>query len=106
MRSSRRSDAAGRRRARRNDRHRMATALVISLSDLGSDPRVDRQIDFLRDHYRVFAAGFGPPAYDDVEFIDLLRPAASAPGRFAPRAIRLATGMLRFHRIGYWGEPD
>jgi Glycosyltransferase Family 4/Glycosyl transferases group 1 len=84
----------------------MATALVISLSDLGSDPRVDRQIDFLRDHYRVFAAGFGPPAYDDVEFIDLLRPAASAPGRFAPRAIRLATGMLRFHRIGYWGEPD
>jgi glycosyltransferase involved in cell wall biosynthesis len=82
----------------------MATVLVISLSDLGSDPRVDRQIDFLRAEHRVVAAGFGPPAYDEVEFVELAPADPSVPARLVRRAIRLVTGLLRLHRLTAWGE--
>lgn len=84
----------------------MATILVISLSDLGSDPRVDRQIDFLRGSHRVIAAGFGPPAYDDVEYVELdeIRP------RYATMLIKLgliqAERLLGLHRRAYWSQPN
>ena len=97
--------AAGARR-QRNDWCWVATALVISLSDLAADPRVDRQIDFLRGEHRVIASGFAPPAYDDVRFVELGRTAFSAPARLLRRGIRLVTGLLRLHRLGYWSEPD
>jgi glycosyltransferase involved in cell wall biosynthesis len=84
----------------------MPTVLVISLSDLGSDPRVDRQIDFLRAEHRVVAAGFGPSAYEDVEFVELGRTGVSAPFRLVRRATRLATGILRLHRLACWSEAD
>jgi Glycosyltransferase Family 4 len=84
----------------------VATALVISLSDLGSDPRVDRQIDFLRAEYRVVAAGFGPSAYDDVEFIELQRVALPRPVRRLKRLGALAKRILGAHERGYWSDPD
>jgi hypothetical protein len=88
----------------------VATVLVISLSDLGSDPRVDRQIGFLRGDHRVIAAGLGPPAYENVEYLELGRAASDreqAPARppLVPRAARAATALLRLHRVNYWGEP-
>jgi hypothetical protein len=82
------------------------TALVISLSDLGSDPRVDRQIDFLRAEHRVVAAGFGPSAYDDVEFIELERVTLSRPVRRLKRLGALANRILGAHERGYWSDPD
>jgi glycosyltransferase involved in cell wall biosynthesis len=84
----------------------VATVLVISLSGLGSDPRVDRQIDFLREDHRVIAAAFGPPEYGDVEFVELGGADLSAPARLVQRAVRLATGVLRIHRLGYWSDAD
>ena len=84
----------------------MATVLVISLSDLASDPRVDRQIDFLRAEHLVIAAGFGPPAYDDVEFVELALVEPSASVRLVQRAIRLVTGLLRLHRLTSWSDGD
>jgi glycosyltransferase involved in cell wall biosynthesis len=84
----------------------MATVLVISLSDLASDPRVDRQIDFLRAEHRVIAAGFGPPAHDEVEFVELARADPSAPVLLVQRAIRLVTGLLHLHRLTAWSEGD
>ena len=84
----------------------MATALVISLSDLGSDPRVDRQIDFLRAEHRVVAAGFGPPAYDDVEYVELERVEVPVASRLPHRALRVARALLRPHRLAYWSDPD
>ena len=44
-----------------------ARVLVISMSDLARDPRVDRQIEFLSEEFEVVAAGFGPPR-QDIEF--------------------------------------
>jgi len=84
----------------------MATVLVISLSDLASDPRVDRQIGFIREDHRVIAAAFGSPADDGIDFIELERGAPSAPARLTQRGTRLGTGLLRLHRLGYWSEAD
>jgi glycosyltransferase involved in cell wall biosynthesis len=81
----------------------VATVLVISLSDLGRDPRVDRQIDFLRGEHRVIAAGFGPPADGDLEFVDLgPTGAGGSPRRGFARVLR----ALRLHRAAYWLDPD
>ena len=42
--------------------------LIISLSDLGRDPRVHRQIAHLRKHHEVTCIGLQPPGFDDVGF--------------------------------------
>lgn len=44
------------------------TALVISFSDLASDPRVDRQLAWLADDYDLVAVGTGAPTRSDVVF--------------------------------------
>ena len=84
----------------------MTTVLVISASDLGSDPRVDRQIDFLRGEHRVIAAGFGPPAFEDVEYLELERVELSGPARLWTRALRLMGGVLRLHGLVQRSDPD
>ena len=45
--------------------------LVVCFSHLDTDPRVHRQLIFLKDLYEVTAAGFGRPGVDGVEFIPL-----------------------------------
>lgn len=77
----------------------MAHVLVISLSDLRRDPRVDRQIEALRAEHRVTAAAMGPPRHHDVPFVDLrVR---------QPRRNQIA-GLLRHvarrHEAAYWGN--
>lgn len=47
----------------------MATILVISFTDLKRDPRVHRQIEALRTHHTVIAAGSGDPGLPNVRFI-------------------------------------
>jgi glycosyltransferase involved in cell wall biosynthesis len=75
--------------------------LVISLSDLASDPRVDRQIMALRTRFQVVAAGLAPPAYDDVEFVDLSTP----PLGVRDSAAGVARLLLRRHESAYWKHP-
>jgi hypothetical protein len=47
----------------------MKTILIISFTDLGRDPRVNRQIRFLKDDYNIIAAGTVEPAIDIVRYI-------------------------------------
>jgi hypothetical protein len=75
--------------------------LVVSLSDLASDPRVDRQIEALRSRFDVVAAGLRPPAYDDVEFVDLSTPSLGLRDGAAGVA-RLLVGR---HESAYWKHP-
>lgn len=84
----------------------MATVLVISLSDLRKDPRVDRQLDFLRTQHRVIAAGLGAPPYEDVDYVDLgrVRP-VDMRGRLTAAAAR-ALRVLHAHRRAYWMDPE
>jgi hypothetical protein len=75
--------------------------LVVSHSDLSSDPRVDRQIDALRGLYDVVAAGFRPPRYEDVSFVDISIPPPAA----GQRALRFARLLARRHEAAYWKHP-
>lgn len=79
----------------------MTTILVVSFSDLGSDPRVDRQIGMLRERHEVVAAGLGRPRRDDVGFVDLASPPRSAAGR----ALGLARLLAHRYRDVYWRHP-
>lgn len=65
--------------------------LIISFSDLERDPRVNRQIHFVRDGYEVIAAGLADPKIDGVQYISLVpdpppapAPASPAEGAIAP----------------------
>lgn len=49
----------------------MKTILIIAFSDLSRDPRVRRQIHFLRDTYQVIAAGYCDPQIPSVRFIPI-----------------------------------
>lgn len=45
--------------------------LVLSFSDLARDPRVHRQLQLLRENYRVTAAGYADPNLPGVEFVPI-----------------------------------
>ncbi len=51
----------------------MKTIIVLSFSDLATDPRVNRQIRFLSGRYRVIAAGWVDPKVQNVQFIPITR---------------------------------
>lgn len=80
-----------------------ARLLIISLSALARDPRVDRQLRALAGSYRVVAAGLEPPDVAGVEYIDLavrVSPAASLANQ-AAGATRMVT---RRYERAYWGN--
>jgi glycosyltransferase involved in cell wall biosynthesis len=83
----------------------MSRVLIISLSDLARDPRVDRQIGFLKSTHEVVAAGLAPPDYPDVEFVDLV----TSPRNMVGEGFRQAGSVLRLlaHRYEdvYWRHP-
>lgn len=82
----------------------MSRILIISFSDLSTDPRLDRQITALADHHEVIAAGLGPPV-PDVEFIDLGSPERPVAAEFGRRAVSFALMVSRQHadRV-YWRD--
>jgi hypothetical protein len=75
--------------------------LVVSFSDLGRDPRVDRQIAALSGRYRVTAAGLAPPRLPVDRFIDISAP----PRRKLGMALGLARLVARRYEAVYWGHP-
>lgn len=79
----------------------LTAVLVISFSNLASDPRVDRQIAALRERYDVIAAGLGPPRYEDVAFIDISGPSRTAIGW----SLALARLVARRYDSVYWSHP-
>lgn len=84
----------------------MSRVLVISLTDLGRDPRVDRQIAFLRREHDVVAAGLGQPRDPDVSYIDLR---CSPRPRLAEAARQMRSLMaliVRRYQAVYWRHPQ
>jgi hypothetical protein len=87
-------------------------ALVISFSDLGRDPRVDRQIRWLHENCDVVAAGLGRPGIEGVEFIDVTPRPISADPIAAPRTriewLLFTLGRVRNiprRAVRYWRSP-
>jgi hypothetical protein len=83
----------------------MSRILVISLTDLARDPRVDRQIEFLRSAHEVVAAGLGPPVDNTVEFIDLQVPFRRRPAELARQARSLGRTVAHRYLSLYWHHP-
>jgi Glycosyltransferase Family 4 len=79
----------------------LTTALVISFSDLASDPRVDRQIAALLTRHRVIAAGLAPSGHDGVEFIDITTP----PLGLVHGGIGVARLLAGRFEAAYWRHP-
>lgn len=79
----------------------LATVLVISFSDLASDPRVDRQITALLPHHRVIAAGLAPSEREGVEFVDITTP----PLGLVDGGLGVARLLARRFETAYWRHP-
>ncbi len=75
--------------------------LVISFTDLAMDPRLNRQIRFLKEHYDVIGAGAAPPRIDGVDFIQLEMSAVSK-SESRLNTLRLLT---RQYESYYWNYP-
>jgi len=74
--------------------------LVISFTNLAKDPRVNRQIRFLREKYHVIAAGTGDPHVSDVQYVHL---------EVSPRFLRrMRYTLLPFHIFEgfYWSSRE
>lgn len=76
----------------------MKKILIISFSDLKNDPRVYRQIDFLRSHYQVTTIGLNPAQLPGVEFIPIARQNHSA----IAKASRILAYKLGYFERLYW----
>ncbi|MEB3189313.1 MAG: glycosyltransferase [Snowella sp.] len=91
----------------------MKTILIISFSNLERDPRVNRQIRFLKDKYNIITAGYGSPNLDKVQYIHLF-PVIDKPHipvfskllalpKKSLSAIRLLIGYFDKY---YWTKPE
>lgn len=78
----------------------MKRILIISFSDLNSDPRVKRQIINLKDLYDVSAAGFGDLRIGGIRFIKL------KPNIYhlTWRLVRGLLVFLGFYELVYWNS--
>jgi hypothetical protein len=79
----------------------LARVLVISFSNLASDPRVDRQITALLARHEVIAAGLAPPAHEGVEFVDITTPHLG----FADGSLGVARLLTHRFEAAYWQHP-
>ena len=73
----------------------MKTILILAFSNLAVDPRVNRQIRFLRDTYRVIAVGLAHPKVEGVEFIPVTKKKRRYPSP-------LGVLQMLFHRYDDW----
>jgi len=58
------------------------SALIISFSDLSRDPRVFRQIFFLKENYQIAAAGYAEPLSRNIDFYPVQPPLRSFAWKF------------------------
>jgi glycosyltransferase involved in cell wall biosynthesis len=79
-----------------------ARVLVLSFSDLATDPRVNRQLRFLAPHHRVTAAGWVDPRLPGVRFVPLA-PRRKSLARRLVAAARLLAGRFDAY---YWNRSE
>lgn len=72
--------------------------LIVALTDVGRDPRVDRQIEFLRGEFDLVVAALAPPRRAGVEFVPIPIPPRPPPWLRLPRKA-LRGGLLLSRRF-------
>ena len=76
----------------------MKTVIIISFSNLYKDPRVNRQIGFLSEKYRVVAVGLEDPQMANVQFI----PVAKKGKSLFRRIVSVLQLLFRQYESYYW----
>ena len=84
----------------------MKTVAVISFTNLDTDPRVNRQIRFLCNHYHVIAFGMRSPGIDGVRFVPLTFPRLPFLPRKRWKMMRRILRLTRNFEKYYWNLPD
>jgi glycosyl transferase family 4 len=79
----------------------LARVLVISFSNLASDPRVDRQLTVLLARHEVTAAGLAAPTHDGLEFVDISTP----PLGLVEGGLGVARLLAHRFEAAYWRHP-
>jgi hypothetical protein len=74
--------------------------LIISFSNLATDPRVHRQIVLLAAKYRIVAAGTGPSKVEGVEYV----PIPQTPRPLHAKVLGALHLKLRQHEQYYWAD--
>lgn len=77
------------------------SVLILSYSDLSTDPRVKKQIEALKDEYEVVTAGNAPPASDSLKFYPIrfkLQPSLTR------KLYRLGLFLSKQHEKYYWDQ--
>ncbi len=78
----------------------MKTVLIISFTDLARDPRVNRQIRFIKDTYRVIALGTGDPGIHDIRYINC----TSSKKNIIGKLIGAGYMLLKKYEWYYWSK--
>lgn len=76
--------------------------LILSFSPLDRDPRVQRQIRFLKGKYQITAAGYSHPEIRGIEFVKLPELSSSIVKKVI-QALRLKSGRFESY---YWHGPS
>ncbi len=80
----------------------MKKLLIISFSDIQNDPRVQRQIQLLKQHYLVTVIGFGCCPAKDVDWYSVCRP----PRTFVSRLKNILLLITRQFERAYWSRDE
>ena len=78
----------------------MKTILIICYSPLHRDPRVLRQINWLKDTYTIYAAGYTDPKISGINYI----PFNKCYSSFLSKVIRAIKLLCRFYNWAYWNS--
>lgn len=78
------------------------TALIISFTDLERDPRVNRQIQLLKEYYDLTLCGVAPPRSINLPFVDVSGEDHCSLPKKILTALRL---KFRFFAGHYWSKP-
>jgi len=84
----------------------MNTVLIISFSDLARDPRVNRQIRFLKNDYQVIAAGSGDPVIDGVRYIDCGTGKKNIINKIMGKMLSAGILFTKRYEQYYWGREN
>jgi hypothetical protein len=76
----------------------MRKVLILSFSDLSTDPRVNRQISIFSKVYKVYAAGYNCPKLEGITFINLIPKFNSVLKKIGKLLLLISQ---QFHS-GYW----
>ncbi|MDZ4132703.1 MAG: glycosyltransferase family 4 protein, partial [Dethiobacteria bacterium] len=76
----------------------MKIILIISFTDLGSEPRVNRQIEFLKDRYKLIVCGRSSPKMEGIDFI----PVEVAKTKLLNKLFMVVLLFFRHFEAVYW----